>query len=266
MRIICVDPDAEGLRRTAAVCGSLPEGPEVLAFEDPAEALAALKAAPADLLLPESGPACMDLARRANARPGVKVVFVTDDPSRAAEAYAMHAAGYVLKPLTAERLAEEIRHAFGDGATAGRQPVRVTVRTFGNFDVQVDGRTLVFARSKAKELLAYLVDRQGRSVTRSEVFAKLWEEGLYDRPHQKQLDVVIRSLRASLRDAGVPEILEMRGGTLRVRPERLDCDLYAFLEGKASAVSTYRGEYMSAYSWASLTEGYMDRLNRRDGL
>ena len=90
----------------------------------------------------------------------------------------------------------------------------------------------------------------------------LWEEGQYDRPMQKQLDVMIRSLRATLREAGIDEIMEMRNGTLRIRPELLDCDLYRFFEGDIEAVNAYRGEYMSAYSWASLTEAYMDRINK----
>ena len=30
---------------------------------------------------------------------------------------------------------------------------------------------------------------------------------------------------------------------------------------RIEAVNAYRGEYMSAYSWASLTEAYMDHMN-----
>ena len=38
-------------------------------------------------------------------------------------------------------------------------------------------------------------------------------------------------------------------------PERVDCDLYRFLEGDGEAVSAYYGEYMSQYSWAEMTVG-----------
>ena len=46
---------------------------------------------------------------------------------------------------------------------------------------------------------------------------------------------------------------------MRTVPELLDCDLYRFFAGDAEAINEYRGEYMSAYSWASLTEANVDR-------
>ena len=147
-------------------------------------------------------------------------------------------------------------------ALSGRRVQRsshIQVRTFGNFDVFVDGKAVTFNRSKAKELLAYLVDRRGSSVSRTEAFAVLWEDSIYDRSMQKQLDVVIRSLRSTLQEYGIGEILEMKSGNMRTVPELLDCDLYRFFAGDAEAINEYRGEYMSADSWASLTEANVDR-------
>ena len=135
----------------------------------------------------------------------------------------------------------------------------IVMKTFGGFDCLVDGKAIPFRQAKCKELLAYLVDRRGSSVTRAEAFAILWEDRLYDRSMQKQLDVIIRRLRATLLEYGISEILEMKSGTMRIHPELLDCDLYRFLSGDAEAVRAYRGEYMSGYSWAELTEGYMTR-------
>ncbi|MBQ8912815.1 MAG: hypothetical protein IJ054_02065 [Lachnospiraceae bacterium] len=50
----------------------------------------------------------------------------------------------------------------------------------------VDGNVVAFSRSKAKELLAFLIDKRGNSVMRKDIFAALWEEGDYDRSMQKQ--------------------------------------------------------------------------------
>ena len=74
---------------------------------------------------------------------------------------------------------------------------------------------------------------------------------------QKQLDNYVRSLRNTLREYGIEDILEISRGTLRVRPERIVCDLYRFLEGDRDAVQSYRGEYMSAWAWASMTESLL---------
>ena len=38
---------------------------------------------------------------------------------------------------------------------------RIVIRTFGYFDIFVDGETIPFSCKKAKELLALLVDRMG---------------------------------------------------------------------------------------------------------
>ena len=136
-------------------------------------------------------------------------------------------------------------------------PAHIRVRTFGNFDVYVDGRPVSFKLAKSKELLAYLVDRQGSGVSRAELFAAVWEDRLYDRKQQKQFDVYIRSLRETLREYGIPEIMEMEKGTLRVRPDTFLCDAYLFYSGDSNSINAYRGEYMSSYSWANMTEAIL---------
>ena len=101
---------------------------------------------------------------------------------------------------------------------------------------------------------AYLIDRHGAGVTRREAFAVLWEDRAYDLSMQKQLDVVIRSMRATLEEYGVSEIFDMRSGAMRVRPDLISCDAWRYLAGDPEAIRSFRGEYMSNYSWASFTE------------
>ena len=185
------------------------------------------------------------------------IIFLTGYSQYALDAFAVHASGYLLKPINREKLYEEIRYAFSSIAPP-QQTAHITARTFGNFDLIVDGETVFFGRSKAKELMAYLVDRNGSSITRPEAFAVLWEdEAPYDRPRQKQLDVVIRSLCETLENYDIREILEMGRGYLRIRPELIDCDLYRFLSGDVATINSFRGDYMQSYSWASITESYL---------
>ena len=65
------------------------------------------------------------------------------------------------------------------------------------------------------------------------------------------------SLRDSLREQGAESILEIKGGSLRICPEQITCDLFRFCRGEVSAFNEFRGEYMSGYAWASMTESYM---------
>ena len=126
-----------------------------------------------------------------------------------------------------------------------------------SFQVYVDGKPIGFKLAKSKEILAYLVDRQGAGVSRAELFAAVWEDRPYDRKQQKQLDVYIRSLRETLQAYGISAILEMEKGILRVKPDTFVCDAYLFYSGDSDTINAYRGEYMSAYPWASMTEGIL---------
>lgn len=100
----------------------------------------------------------------------------------------------------------------------------------------------------------------GAGVTRRDAFAALWEDRVYDAPMQKQMDVVIRSLRDTLEKYGVGELFELKNRHLRIRPELIDCDFYRFLAGDEGAVNSYFGEYMSQFAWATDTEARLSQL------
>ena len=262
MTAICVDDEPLVLQLTLSLFRDLPGFQEVEGFAGPLEALDWLENhAPEIALLDIDMPGMngLELARRIREmHPDTAIIFLTGYSEYALDAFQLHASGYLMKPINREKLASEVEYAL-----SGRNRVKasnVFAKTFGNFDLLVDGRPLVFKRSKSKELLAYLVDRHGGNVSRPEAFAVLWEDTFYDRAMQKQMDVVIRSLRSTLEEAGVGEIFEIQSGWMRILLERMDSDLFRFLDGNREAIQEYRGEYMSAYSWASQTEAYLDRI------
>ncbi len=196
-------------------------------------------------------------------RENLPVIILSESSEYALEAFSFHASGYILKPIKEEIFISEIKYALKNTELSnGRKPI---VRTFGEFDVLIGEKPIYFSRAKSKELLAYLVDRQGGSVTRPTVFAALFEDGFYNRSMQKYLDTIIRSLRKTLNKYGISDILETGGGTLRIRPDKIECDFYRFCEGDREALKSYRGEYMSAYSWANMVEAYLDRIKEEKG-
>ena len=266
MKAICVDDEPLILNLTVSLCRELPELDEVEGFLTAQDALGYLESNTVDLALLDIDLPDMNglllAARLKELQPNLSVIFLTGYAQYAVDAFQLHASGYLLKPINREKLSAEVRYALSRrGAPA---QTRVFARTFGSFELFADGETVSFGRSKSKELLAYLIDRQGDRISRAEAFAALWENGVYDRSMQKQLDVIIRSLRDTLHQYRISEIFEIRAGVMRVLPERFDCDLYRFLDGDMEAVNAYRGEYMNSYPWASLTEAYMTRRTGKE--
>ena len=259
MKTICVDDEPLAVEYTLRQCSRLPEIEEAKGFTDSLLALEYLRAHPVDLAILDINMPQIDgitlAARIKQISPQTAILFLTAYKEYAFDAYAVHPTGYLLKPVSQEKLASEVRYACG--GTRRSTKAHVQIKTFGTFDVYVDERPVSFKLAKAKEILAYLVDKQGSGVTRSELFAAVWEDSLYDRRMQKQLDVYIRLLRETLQEYGIPEIMEMEKGVLRVKPETFICDAYLFYSGDSDTINAYRGEYMSSYSWASMTEAIL---------
>ena len=259
MNAICVDDERLLMEDTAAMCARLPQIDDVRGFTRAKDALNWVEENVVDLALLDIDMPGMNGIELAAAikkiSPDTAVIFLTGYVQYAVDAFAVRASGYLMKPVTEEKLASDVAYAL----SGKKKPLsgHVVVKTFGYFDVFVDGDPVKFKMAKCKELLAYLVDKQGSSVTRPDVFSVLWEDRLYDRKMQKQLDVYIRSLRETLREYGIEEILQMHKGTIRVDSDQFICDAYLFFAGDSDAANRFRGEYMTAYSWASITESVM---------
>lgn len=187
--------------------------------------------------------------------PNINIIFITGYSEYALDAFSMHASGYLLKPATIEGIQKEIENL--------RFPVvlkhksHIFIHTFGNFEVFVDEKPLTFTRTKSKELLAYLVDRKGASVTIAEIAAVLWEDKEYNRSLQNQTQTVISHLMKTIKDAKIEYIVIKKWNSLALDITKFDCDYYNMLRWDMIAVNTYAGEYMTNYSWAELTTGML---------
>lgn len=162
-------------------------------------------------------------------------------------AFAIHATGYLLKPVQKADLERELTFLYGEENTIQK---RIRVQTFGNFDVWVDGEKLNFGRKKAKELFAYLVERRGAGVTTREACAVLFEDSAYNRSEKSYFQNIVADLRCTLKKAGAGEVICKTYNNLSVNTDKIDCDYYRFLEGDAKTINQYNGEFMTNYSWA----------------
>lgn len=136
------------------------------------------------------------------------------------------------------------------GATARKV---VTVKTFGYFDVFVNGKPVYFSSAKSKEFLAFLVERQGGSVSTEQAVAALWPNREYDDSVQSLFRKVLKSLRSALADAGISDMFIDVRNQRSVDTTKFTCDLYEFLKNPRGNVDTFRGEYMEGYTFARAT-------------
>ena len=199
----------------------------------------------------------IELARRLKLlHPGTVLIFCTAYTEYAFDAVGMYAKGYLMKPISAQNIIRTLDEMVYDWRKSQEVQVeRFWIKTFGNFEVFVDGQPLVFEREKAKEMLAYLVDRSGASVTTEQLAVVLWEDRAYDRTLKNYVSTVLGSLRKTLRKVGKEDILIKTRNHLSVNPEKIKCDAYDYEKGIVAAVNSFRGEYMVNYSWAEFKTG-----------
>ena len=181
--------------------------------------------------------------------PDCKIVFCTGYEEYAIPAFKLHASGYLMKPVSAEDVQEEINNI--KGVRQAERPL--TVKCFGNFEVYAKGEKLTFKRSKTKELFAFLIDRNGAGVTAAEIGVALWENDK-EQNSRNYIHQLFRDLRQTLKAIDMEEIFERNNYLYSLNPERIDCDYFNYLK---TGRPEFIGEYMSQYSWAEETCGML---------
>lgn len=185
--------------------------------------------------------------------PKINIIFVTAYKQYAMEALSLHSSGYVMKPVTKEKVEHELENL--------RHPVsmftkhKVWVQCFGNFEIFADEVPIKFAHGKTKELLAFLVDRKGVFCSNGEIIGALWG----DEGERTKKNSYLRDLKADLLTTfaafGIDETIRKQRGAMAISLEKISCDYYNWMQGDIQALNAYRGEYMSQYSWGELTLG-----------
>lgn len=262
MRALCIDDEPYVLQQNMFICRESQCFSSVDGAKNSTEALSFLENNEVDFIFLDinmpttNGLSLFEIIKQKY--PQVALVFVTGYSEYALTAFQMHADGYLTKPISVEDIKAEVNNINQQKQRFLAQS-NIYIQTFGNFEIYVGGKTVKFERKKAKELLAYLVDKRGTSVVRAELASIFWEDELYDHSKQKQLDVFIQSLKKTLKEYDIQFILEMEKGELRVEPSTFKCDYYDLLNDKEDAKNTYCDNYMDAYSWSENTRAYLSR-------
>ncbi len=142
----------------------------------------------------------------------------------------------------------------------GSMAVSIKVRTFGYFDVFVNGVPVHFKSAKAKELLAVIVDRRGGYVSASDAISCLWEDENTNKKTLSRYRKVAMRLKNELTENNISDIVISNEGKRCINQDIIECDLYEYIKDKENCRDKFRGTYMLNYSWGEFTQSELQEI------
>ena len=258
MRTIVVDDEELSMRQFELECSQVPDIELVGTFLSSMEALEYASHHPVDFALLDVEMPQMngiELAKKLrDIKPDMVIIFVSGYSEYVLEAMKMKSDFYVFKPYSRDDIMGALKRA---KLLAMGQKKRVFIRTFGRFDIFVDGKLVVFPNAKSKELLALCVDRMGGEVTMEEAVDKLWPDRNYDSRVKALYRKAIIGIHSVIEEYGVPELFQNRRGVCDLDAGMVECDYYEYLKNKQNPPYPYKEEYMFEYSWAEETNAVL---------
>jgi len=229
--------------------------------------------------------------------PEAEIVFVTAYHQYALEAFDKDAIGYLLKPVSKDRLGksiaryEALRTKSGrnrldfprEGKTSGGGLIygsrrALGLKVMGSLELyDGEGRLVTWRTKKTKELFAYLWSFGGEPVYRYRIMDDLWPE--VDSERAKSLfHTTLYNVRSMLRMAGFPEMVAFGDERYWMQADSILSDfdrLRAVMRGEggdqdaSELLGLYRGDYLETehYDWADgrrieLRTAYIRHLDR----
>lgn len=196
----------------------------------------------------------IELAKELKAiKKDINIVFTTGYSEYAVKAFELYASGYLLKPIRTA----DIENTFNNlrfPIQGGKRKMRV--QCFGNFEAYAQNEPIQFGRSKTKEILAYMIDRKGAVANTSEICTAIFSDE-NESVNKHYFRNLISDLKKTLKKCGVDDVLVIKRNSFAIDVNKIECDYYKYLEGDATAINSYCGEYMSQFSWAEMTNGFL---------
>lgn len=263
MRIITVDDDPQALSSITQLAGQLMPDAEFTSYDSSLSALAdarkqEIDIAFLDISMPELNG--IDLGQYLKElHPFINIIYLTEHREYGFEAMQIHASGYLLKPASEQdikRELEELRYP-----EFQKKQKRVFAQTFGNFELFVDGKPVAFKYNRTKEIVALLVNNRGAQTSNGEIVACLWEDEGDPDKKRSYLCNLRQDLQNTFKKMKLNGLLIKQRGSMAIDKERIECDMYDWLEKKQDSRYKYLGDYMNQYSWAEYVHAELDEIS-----
>ncbi len=263
MTIFAVLDDLASLGYLSLLLNKLHSSDELFFFDSSPEALAAARTREVDVVflgtdMPEMNGMILGQYLK-DLYPSVNLIFVTKERGDAFDAMALRASGCILTPMSAEAVEKELS-ALRYSLDAKKRS-RVFAQTFGNFEFFVDGRPVAFKYTHTKEVIALLISNRGAQTTNGEIIATLWEDDGDPEKKTSYLSNLRQDLQNTLTRLHVNDIILKQRGSMAIATDRIECDLYDWLEKKKESRYQYLGDFMNQYSWPEFLHAELDEIS-----
>ncbi len=139
----------------------------------------------------------------------IDIIFITGHTEYAMLGHELHCAAFVTKPFDEHDILEALEYL--------RLPVEsdkiLNVKCDRQFTVTAYGEPLQFKRSLTYEMLAYLVYKNGATVTNGELIGILWDGDPNKQDHLRKL---VKDLRDSFGAMGIDDLLIRHRGSIGI--------------------------------------------------
>lgn len=154
----------------------------------------------------------------------IEIVFATAYNQYAVEAFEVSAIDYILKPLSISRITKTIEKIRQRIPKEEEKEKNVFIKCFGGFEIYINNNLIPFKLSKAKEVLAYLINSMGKSLGWMTIADDVWPDSYDDKKLMNNFHVASFSLRTFLNENGISEIFDYSRNLYRVDTTKFTCD------------------------------------------
>ena len=263
MTILIVDEDTAALAKISGILKSLRPDDELLCFDSSLAALAKAREQEIDTAFLEvtmSELGGLDLGQYLKELyPFINLIYLTEHKEFGYEAMAQHASGYLIKPakeMSVNKELEDLRYP-----EERKKHKRVFVQTFGNFEIFVDEKPVNFKYSRTKEIVAILVNNRGAQTTNGEIIACLWEDDGDPEKKQSYLSNLRQDLQNTFSRLKLSGIIIKQRGSMAIDKDKIECDLFDWLDNGLNSRYHYLGDYMNQYSWPEYRHAELDEIS-----
>ena len=263
MTVLTVLENEKELLMTRDLVAEIMPDADMLCFENGLPALAAARSREIDIAVLDTdltelsgidfGQYLQDLY------PLINLIYLSENKELGYAAMNQHASGFLLKPVSRDNLQrelEDLRHP-----EVQKNQKRVFAQTFGNFELFVDAKPVAFKYSKTKEIVALLINNRGAQTTNGEIIATLWEDDGDPEKKASYLSNLRQDLQNTFTKLKLKGIILKQRGSMAIAKDRIECDLYDWLENKLDSKYQYLGDYMNQYSWPETVHAELDEIS-----